>query len=46
MYKRDKKKIHEIRNMLVDKADPASSGKRKFLPDRHLDIYAPIPHPN
>jgi ATPase family associated with various cellular activities (AAA) len=46
MYKRDKKKIHEIRNMLVDKADPASSGKRKFLPDRHLDIYASIPHPN
>ncbi len=42
MYKRDKKKIHEIRNMLVDKADPASSGKRKFLVDRQLDIYAPI----
>lgn len=40
MYKRDKKKIHEIRNMLIDKADPASSGKRKFLPDRQLDIYA------
>jgi ATPase family associated with various cellular activities (AAA) len=46
MYKRDKKKIHEIRNMLVDKADPASSGRRKFLPDRQLDPYTPIPHRN
>jgi hypothetical protein len=46
MYKRDKKKIHEIRNMLVDKADPASSGSRKFLPDRHLDPYTPIPNGN
>jgi ATPase family associated with various cellular activities (AAA) len=46
MYKRDKKKIHEIRNMLVDKADPASSGSRKFLPDRHLNAYAPIPNRN
>jgi ATPase family associated with various cellular activities (AAA) len=46
MYKRDKKKIHEIRNMLVDKADPASSGKRKFLPDRQLDPYTPIPYRN
>jgi SpoVK/Ycf46/Vps4 family AAA+-type ATPase len=44
MYKRDKKKIHEIRNMLVEKADPASSGSRKFLPDRHLDPYVPIPN--
>ena len=42
MYKRDKKKIHEIRNMLVEKADPASSGSRKFLPDRQLDPYAPV----
>ena len=46
MYKRDKKKIHDIRNMLVDKADPASSGSRKFLPDRHLDPYTPIPNGN
>ena len=46
MYKRDKKKIHEIRNMLVEKADPASSGSRKFLPDRQLDPYTPIPHRN
>ena len=46
MYKRDKKKIHEIRNMLVDKADLASSGNRKFLPDRQLDVYAPIPNSN
>jgi ATPase family associated with various cellular activities (AAA) len=42
MYKRDAKKILEIRNTLKDKADPASSGSRKFLPTRKLDIYAPI----
>jgi hypothetical protein len=46
MYKRDKVKVHEIRNMLVKKADPASSGRRNFLPDRHLDPYAPIPGTN
>ena len=46
MYKRDPRKIHEIRNMLVDKANPASSGKRRFLPDRQLDIYAPILNSN
>jgi ATPase family associated with various cellular activities (AAA) len=42
MYKRDAKKILEIRNTLKDKADPASSGSRKFLPTRKLDIYAPV----
>jgi ATPase family associated with various cellular activities (AAA) len=42
MYRRDARKILEIRNTLADKADPASSGSRRFLPDRQLDIYAPI----
>jgi SpoVK/Ycf46/Vps4 family AAA+-type ATPase len=42
MYRRDRLKIVEIRNTLSNKADPASSGSRRFLPDRQLDIYAPI----
>jgi dephospho-CoA kinase len=42
MYKRDPRRVMEIRNTLADKADPASSGNRKFLADRQLDIYAPV----
>jgi ATPase family associated with various cellular activities (AAA) len=42
MYKRDPRKVLEIRNTLTNKADPASSGSRKFLPDRQIDIYAPL----
>jgi ATPase family associated with various cellular activities (AAA) len=42
MYKRDPIGVAKIRNTLSGKADPASSNSRKFLPDRTLDIYAPI----
>jgi hypothetical protein len=42
MYKRDSIGVAKIRNTLSGRADPASSNSRKFLPDRHIDIYAPM----
>lgn len=42
MYKRDPRKVLEIRNTLNNKADPASSGSRSYLPERQIDIYAPL----
>jgi SpoVK/Ycf46/Vps4 family AAA+-type ATPase len=42
MYKRNPIKVHDIRNALIKTADPASSNSRKFLPDRKIDIWAPV----
>ena len=42
MFKRNTKQILQIQNSIEGLADKSNSNQRTILPDRQIDIYAPI----
>jgi ATP-dependent 26S proteasome regulatory subunit len=42
MFNRNNKQVLQIRNSIQGLADPANSGQRTLLPQRNIDLYAPI----